>query len=259
MRRQYDKYGRQQNFVFHRFEDSPFTLSIPHNGMPETQYDGFYDARTGKRVVTEEDTRAWDIAQTIYQPHGACSIVFGLLPRKLVDYNRALDSAEDPEDPALIDTRLMGDYEQYHRTITDSLKLGKSRYGWAVLLDIHGFTKQPECGTFDIVLGTAHRTTCCSETDNRLATWLQNAGYTVFLPGTERALGEKFVGGYTIRHHVWHQNVAWRQSIDAIQIEFSPRFRIEEGHEIERAQLANVFHVFFEEEKKYRSNHKSTL
>lgn len=72
-----------------RAKVSNVVLSIPHDGAGRYEFDGIFSPR--EKGVTVRDMNIWPIGREIFAQTSTVSLVRGMLPRTLVDYNRALD------------------------------------------------------------------------------------------------------------------------------------------------------------------------
>ncbi len=224
--------------VFEVKEGSPVTISVPHDGLPYCDLSGFFEPR--KMGYRGRDKFVWPIAKDIIL-HAKANAVRGLMPRTLVDYNRAWPEGinyypltQKEVHTALDDVRLVEPYHHYHRTIDRLVKKSIKRFGRekTLLIDLHGFAKQPPYapqGGFDLILGTGNRITIpYGDVDVRLADHMMRRGHRVFLPKDE-SLGEiedYYSADFTTRHH------SERHNINVIQIEVASRFRSHESREL---------------------------
>jgi N-formylglutamate amidohydrolase len=195
----------------------PTLISVPHDGALQRHLRIPLSERTNG--TTGRDTHVWDIVRDILDDASA-SVVRGLLPRTLVDYNRDPTEAFDHD-------AVSAPYLAYHRYIDACIGLMKEHLPTEklLLLDMHGFVGQPSYAPpngYDIIMGTGNRTTIPhGDVDRQFARFLQARGYTVFLPENEpvQPEGDRMNGGYIVRHH------AATHRINCIQVEIAPRFR----------------------------------
>lgn len=224
----------QSDFVLRIEVDSPVLLTIPHDGLSANDFDTFFARRKDPDDVLEKDMRAWHVARYINAHIPIASMVRGLMPRPMIDYNRS-DS-----DGAFVDDRLARYYYLYHEHIQRLVEQALTAYGKCLLLDIHGFVGQPDFGEFDVILGTKHRTTVVSDIDKDFATFLRDRGYGVYLPTEDEIEGEKFIGRFTVAEHS-------QPGIDGIQVEIAKRFRVKDA--ALRRELARSIREFLIEYK----------
>lgn len=218
-----------------KFRSAPLsrvTISVPHDrAFSPHDLSGFLERR--KKGVRGRDPHVWSVVKDIMiaVPINA---VRGTFPRDFVDYNRGWPFGisyyplTQPEaESALEDGRLYPVYRQYHATLESLLRGSIERWGRerCLLLDFHGFSKQPPHGQFDVILGTGNRRTVSSEVDRELAEALSSKGYRVFLPGdeTQGPMEDSYSADYTTRHY--HEHFG----IDSIQVEIAKHFRTREG------------------------------
>jgi len=217
--------------VFEAKEGSPVTISVPHDGLPYHDLSGLFEPR--KIGYRGRDKFVWPVAKDIIL-HARVNAVRGLMPRTLVDYNRAWPEGinyypltQKEVHTALDDERLVEPYQQYHHTIDRLVRKSINLFGKekTLLIDLHGFAKQPPYapeGGFDLIFGTGNRVTIpYGDVDVRLAQHMIGRGYRVFLPKPE-SLGEiedYYSADFTTRHH------SEKHNINVIQIEIASRFR----------------------------------
>lgn len=69
----------------------------------------------------------------------------------------------------------------------------RGEMGKVLLIDLHGFTKQPEFGEFDLILGTGHRQTVGeSSVDYDFSSFMMDRGYRVYVPSEKPIPGELY-------------------------------------------------------------------
>lgn len=216
-----------------KFKSAPLsrvTISVPHDrAFSPHDLSGFLEKR--KKGVRGRDPHVWSVVKDIMIAVPA-NAVRGTFPRDFVDYNRGFIAVNyypltQPEaEMALEDNRLYPVYRQYHAAIESLLRDSIERWGRekCLLLDFHGFSKQPPYGQFDVILGTGNRRTVGSEVDRELAEALRSKGYSVFLPEDEGRgpLEDIYSADYTTRHY--HE-----LGVDTIQVEIAKPFRTREG------------------------------
>ncbi len=228
---------------------SPVIFSVPHDGLPLGDLSGFFKER--KVGWRGRDKRVWRVMKDILLATRV-NVVRGLLPRALVDYNRAwpiginyYPRTQKEVHTALDDARLASAYKHYHATIDRLIEasIGNFRRGRVLLVDLHGFSKQPPYapeGGYDLILGTGNRKSVPNgNIDQRLASYMTDRGYKVFLPKDISIGAEEdyYSADFTTRHH------SEKHMVNVLQIEIASRFRISEGYEIGR-KLSSDFADF---------------
>jgi N-formylglutamate amidohydrolase len=223
-------YDRLHAWIFESDIQSPVIITVPHDGLPHHALSGFLEVR--KNGIIGSDGHTWEIVKdTLLKVK--VHAVRGMMPRHFLDYNRSTDgnnlnpdSAKNSE-TAFEDETMQPYYDYYHESIARMIKLMTRIYGveGCLLIDFHGFTHQPEHGEFDIIIGTGNRTTVNSNVDRKLAAFLTEKGYRVFLPD-ENSEHCQYSGGYTVRHY------AKKFGINAILVEVAQKFRTLEGREL---------------------------
>jgi len=238
-------------WTFESIVGSPIVITVPHDrGFHPHDLLGLFKER-GKGVKGR-DIHIWPIVKDILL-EVRVNAVRGLFPRHFIDYNRSLEginyypvSNGEPQ-TALDDERLKPFYNHYHQQIANFLErtIRLYREKGCVLLDFHGFSKQPAYGDYDLIFGTGNRITVKSDVDKALANFLLTRGYRVFLPAQETLgqLEDMYSADYTVRHY------AEKFDIDAIQIEVAKSFRVLEGKKIGRklsADVAEFLRLYFD-------------
>lgn len=228
---------RTDCFVFTVEPERParVVLSVPHDGLRASDVESLFVRRADG--VTKRDLHVWPLVKDIFLTAPAAA-VRGLMPRDVIDYNRAWPEpvayyrGAEPQ-IAFDDPGVAGSYEAYHAHIARLLAAGAEAHGRSgvLLLDMHGFSRQPPYAPaegFDVILGTGNRRTMrCGEPDRRLARHLETRGYRVFLPGAEGVSAQEdlYAAEHTTRHH------AATLGVNAIQVEIHHRYRCREGGE----------------------------
>lgn len=217
--------------VFETRKTSPVLISVPHDGLPFNAFSGFFEPRkTGYRG---RDLYVWPVAKDIIVSANI-NAIRGLMPRTLVDYNRAWPEGinyypltQKEVHTALDDARLVPAYQSYHASIDRILKKSIRKFGKEkiLLIDLHGFSKQPPYapeGGYDLIFGTGNRASIpWGNIDESLASYMTSLGYKVFLP-TDTAVGpveDYYSADFTTRHH------SEKHKVNVIQIEIASRFR----------------------------------
>ena len=207
---------------------------MPHDrGFYPHDLLGFFEPR--KKGAKGRDSHIWPIVKDILL-RVRVNAVRGIFPRHFIDYNRSPEGinyyplSQKETETAFDDTRLKPFYDYYHQIIVNLLRKAIRTYGQekCLLVDFHGFAKQPSYGEYDLIFGTGNRITVHSSIDQVLSDFFLARGYRVFLP-VEETIGQQedvYSADFTVRHY------AEKFGIDAIQIEVAKRFRILEGKEI---------------------------
>jgi N-formylglutamate amidohydrolase len=227
-------------------------MTVPHDGLIGNDFSGVFKERT--KGWKGRDLHVWPIVNDILVQTGrdgfSLAAVRLLMARAYVDGNRRMSGGKDEprtavEDVAFEDPRLRSIYEKYHRLIATYLERSIALHGEyrTLLLDFHGFGRQPcfaPTPGFDVILGTANRTTVpYREVDRELAWHLERKGYSVFLPEEKSTVpgGNPYSAGYTTRYY------SARYKVNAVQIEMAPWFRTQEDT-VRRKELAKDMSEF---------------
>jgi N-formylglutamate amidohydrolase len=138
------------------------------------------------------------------------------------------DSTNNVNQPAFVDDQLSHFYDHYHLVINKTIEKIIKMYGTekCLLIDMHGFTSQPEYGEYDLILGTGNRRTIKGSLDYDLkfAAYMERCGYRVFLPRESSAANyELYPGQFTVRHY------SEKFGISAVQLEIASKFRRLDG------------------------------
>jgi len=206
---------------------SPVIISIPHDSIThDSDWEGILSFR--EKGIVGRDKHTWPIVRDILSSTNKVSVVRGIFPRSVIDYNR---SQSDSDSPAWTDPRMQHFFSYYHSAIAAFIEKAQSIFEKhkCLLLDIHGFCTQPfKEMDFDIILGTRNKETIKfnSDIDDRLAFFLKSRGYRVFVPQEEKVPNEKYSGAFTIQYH------SEKSEISAIQVEIAKKFRVKQGKEI---------------------------
>jgi N-formylglutamate amidohydrolase len=214
---------------------SPILITVPHGGMPRrygSWLELFFQKRTdGDNRVVRGDAYVWHVVADMFKKYPANAVV-GLLPRVYVDYN-SFDS-----EMAYSDKKLKPFYEAYHNAIDEIIEELFKRWGDVVLLDFHGFSKQPMAEkNFDIILGTSNGESSSSRIDKFIYQSMRDK-YQVFCSDQDGLPQESdlYKGDTT---NLYYHN---KYELDGVLVEISPRFR-EKSSESQRAgiELADDF------------------
>ena len=226
---------REFTWVFQAKIDSPIIITIPHDqAISPNNIVGLFEPR--EKGIKRPDCHVWDIVRDILIAGVQVNVVRGLLPRAYMDYSRPAIS-NTHSSSAYNDSRLACFYESYHQAIDDLIVRSVRIFGShkCLLIDLHGFSKQPDYGEYDLILGTGNRNTISSDVDQELARFFLESGYGVFLPKEYSVYPkEKYATGFTIRR------CNKRFGIDAILIEIARKFRIAQNKNLGQ-KLSNNF------------------
>lgn len=215
---------------------SPVVISVPHDGMFAGDFFGLYRER--ENGIKGRDKFVWPVVKDISLSVGI-SAVRGMMPRHFIDYNRppAHLSFEGETQTAFDDDRLDIFYQSYHGQVVRLLQRAKKHFGAKrLLIDFHGFAKQPPYGEYDLILGTDNRVTVCSEVDRDFASFMSDCGYCVFLP-EDFSSGPRedwYSAGFTTKYY------AQKYRVDCIQIELASKFRTREGADAGRKMSSDI-------------------
>ena len=227
-------------------EKSPVIISVPHDCLTTSQMSVIRQVRPDG--IRTRDIHTWSIAKHI-ATIVPINTVRQLMCRTILDCNRGVPNDPKMKDQeiglAYTDPRVADVYKYYHWVLMSMLRESLVEFGKenTLLIDLHGFTKQPEYapeGGYDLILGTANRSTIYHDNvDVQLYELMTESGYKVFLPKetphTDKP--DKCDGGHTVRFY------SERLGINAIQIEVSRKFR-RKGESSELLKLAEVLALF---------------
>ncbi len=234
--------------IFEVKTGSPVIISVPHDGLPFNSFSGLFEPR--KVGHKGRDRNVWSVAKDVINLSSSHA-VRGLMPRTLVDYNRAWPKGinyypltQKEVHTALDDARLVLAYLHYHMTIDRLIKRSLRQFGnKTLLIDLHGFKNSPPYspeGGYDLILGTGNRITVPhGDVDKRLAEFMTERGYQVFLPTdiTNGPQEDWYSADFITRRH------SEKHRINAIQVEIASRFR-ESGAYALGARLSSDFAEF---------------
>jgi len=221
----------QKNFVFSVTDySSPIIITVPHGGLSQAYaswLENFFQTRqtissasplkdlsASETICTGGDQNIWHIAADILKVYSANAIM-GLLPRAYVDYNRFTPEI------AYADQRLESYYTYYHERIGQLIQKLLLIHQKVILLDLHGFAKQPiEGRTFDLIIGTNNGETTPNKFDVQIYDRLKSE-YQIFCAGCDGwpKESEAYKGDTTNLHY--HR----KYGVDSLLLEISPRFR----------------------------------
>lgn len=238
-------------WTFKANDYSPIVVTIPHDrGFHPSDFTGLFELR--KKGVKGHDKHVWPIVMDIINNVNV-NVVRGLFPRHFIDYNRSPGGisygkfSQTESETAFDDERLLQSYNSYHDRIVKFLMEAIQRYGSekVLLVDLHGFIKQPTYGEYDLIFGTGNRSTVRSDIDKIFAHFMTARGYKIFLP-TESIMiigqNDKYDADFTTHYY------AEKFGIDAIQIEIAKKFRVLEGTETGQklsADMADFLKLYF--------------
>lgn len=228
-------------------------ISVPHDGLIKEDFSNLFIPR--KHGWKGRDKYVWPIVSDLLvraaELKYSIDAVRFLMSRAYVDANREVkgDSNIDPDTLGQIafdDPKLARVYGHYHEQIIYLLRRSISTHGaeQVLFIDMHGFGKQPKFapdGGYDLILGTANRTTVpFGEMDKEFATFMGARGYKVFLP-TETPIspnGDPYSAGHITRLY------AKKFGINALQIEIDAKFRQLENKDMGQKLAADMAEFF---------------
>lgn len=221
----------QEDFVLSLSITSPVLFTIPHEGLRAHEIGTYFRPRPHGICGTERYLSA--IANDVNTPRVLTSVVRGLLPRALCDYNRPLTGVSDP---AYADERLGKAYDAYHRKIRHHIQRLSASYKEVILVDLHGFNEERSGIHEDVVLGV-HDSPLSLALAEKCALALSVRGFSVRIAKGS----EKFSGGFTVRRYAARGVAA--NLTTTLQIEISSRFRQDTSLQ-EGRHLANTLRFF---------------
>lgn len=227
--------------LYHK-EPSRVIFSVPHDCLPAEYSPGYFEYRkTGSNLA---DLNVWILASdmiihALEQGGHTIDAIRFLMPRTYVDVNR-----RKFEGKAFSDCKLENVYNLYFSRLSRLIDRSVKRFGAenVLFLDLHGFSNQPRNAPengFDLVLGTANRHTIRygDEVDISLGRFLEQCGYTIFLPGEEPISLENadpLSGGYIIRR------IFLDHEVNAVQVEIFSKFRNLRSPEVGRKLASDM-------------------
>ena len=213
---------------------SKVVISVPHDGLITEDFSNLFKPR--RLGWKGRDKYVWPIVndilvRSIESKYPIDALRF-LMSRAYIDANREVkgDKNVDPDTLGQIafdDPKLARVYGHYHEQIIYLLRRSISTHGEkeVLFIDMHGFGKQPKFapeGGYDLILGTANRTTVpFGEMDKKFTVFMEAKGYKVFLP-TETPIspnGDPYSAGHITRLY------AKKFGVNALQIEIDSKFR----------------------------------
>lgn len=118
--------------------------------------------------------------------------------------------------------------KSYLRNVSDSHQF--------LFLDLHGFTKQPSIGNYDLILGTGHRKTVGqANIDFKFAEFMSQKGYKVYVPGEGKIEGELYMAEAE-RTEVQKILQMGLKNVIALQIEVSKSFRFGDSFDLDKGK-----------------------
>lgn len=247
-----------EDLVLVRAGKLPILLTAPHGGrldIPGVRRRTAPDAAHAEAFArwggfkadgdTNTDTLALRIAAEIQALTGrAPSLVLAKFRRRFIDANR-------PAELAYADEAAAPYYARYHRSIRAIVDDIRRDYPAGVLLDVHGQNKDPDVlmrGTSngDSVAALVRRAGVRSITGGEgLFGQLETQGVKVFPSNRQPLWGRSenagFNGGYTSNTY----GSLHADGIDAVQLEFGTRYRLDAEVEKTAGQVARAIVVFY--------------
>jgi len=230
--------------------DLPVVISAPHGGtmklpgvVPRTG-EGLESGPAGFRVVRDGGTEelAMEVSrQLAVRMNGKPSFVISRIHRRYVDFNRPANIAVEAPSAQVV-------YDQYHQTLSESVRKIRSRHACGLLIDIHGQGTSASTvyrGTSNGLTVSGMQSMFSEESfhgPNSLSGLLKKQGWTMHpdpLDGKEQS---GFTGGYIVRTYGSHR----ADGIDAIQLEFGADYRKAAVRERVAKQLADSVAEYFE-------------
>lgn len=218
-------------------------ITLPHDGLPKRDFEGLYTPR--EKGVLEKDMRVWPLVRDIFL-ECPVTVIRGLVSRKFLDYNRSFPEGISydhyPPETAMDDGRLLFSYEFYHQSISQAIEeaIAAHEIPNVLLIDFHGFTEQPPYAPeegYDLILGTGNQVTIHhGEPDRRLAAFMSERGYKVFLPDPQDT-GEVerwYSADFTTRHY------AEKYGVNVIQVEVSDEYRQKDSQTIGKKLSSDI-------------------
>ncbi len=207
----------EKNFILTIRNDSPVVITVPHDGtLPKQYLRGMFAERTqdvDRDIRIGRDKHVFPIVKDI-SLNARVNVVYAMVHRAYIDFNR-------PPEIGVEDKNLIDVYNYYHTTVTKLVSWCKNKYGYCLLLDLHGCANltKPGMENVDIILGTNNRKSVFSNIDIKLEQWLIDHEYAVLV-----ADDEIFQGIFTGRYNVI--DYAERFHVDSILIEITSRYRV---------------------------------
>lgn len=236
--------------IIFQIGDLPVVISAPHGGSmklpgvePRTG-EGLESGPAGFRVMRDGGTEelALEVArQLAVRMNGKPSFVISRVHRRYVDFNRPANIAVETPAARVI-------YDQYHETLSEAVRMIRSKYAHGLVIDIHGQGTSAATvyrGTSNGLTVSGIRSVFGADSihgPDSLCGILKMQGWTVHpdpLDGKEQS---GFTGGHIVRTYGSHQP----DGIDAIQLEFGADYRKTAVRERVAKQLADSIATYFE-------------
>jgi len=236
--------------VVFQIGDLPVVISAPHGGNmklpgvePRTG-EGLESGPAGFRVVRDGGTEelAMEVArQLAVRMNGKPSFVISRVHRRYVDFNRPANIAVEAPSTQVV-------YDQYHQTLSESVRTIRSKHACGLLIDIHGQGTSASMvyrGTSNGLTVSGMKSMLGEESfsgPDSLCGLLKKKGWKMHpdpLDGKEQS---GFTGGYIVRTYGSHQ----LDGIDAIQVEFGADYRKAAVRERVAKQLAESIAEYFQ-------------
>lgn len=221
----------ERDFVLTISNPSPVLITVPHDGaIPVPYLEDVFAKRVSdpqRDIRVTRDLRVLPIAKDILA-HVPINLVYGLIARTYVDFNR-------PRDIAIADDRLGRTYDRYHAEMAGIVERCKSVYGKCLLLDLHGFNQDAHPGMeeTDIILGVGPAKGPQSRASHMLAQFLEASGYRVIL-ADDKTFNGMFSGRYNTLEY------SERYACDAVLVEIGSAYRAKTTNEPGRKLSADL-------------------
>lgn len=223
----------------------PIIISAPHGGtlaipdVPERKGGSGVAQFTTVRDINT-DLLALQLAEVISKKlEGKPYVVVAKFSRKYIDANRPADGAYESAAAKPI-------YEAYHGALEKACREVKTKWGWGLLIDVHGQAVRSDA----IFRGTQNgkSTTLLTQRfgpgamtgPNGFQGMLEAKGYTILPPCSSSEKETKFNGGHIVQNYGSHTGYG----IDAIQMEFGGQYSARAKLEKTTGDLAEVVSAF---------------
>ena len=121
-------------------------------------------------------------------------------------------------------------FEDKSVSMLEEIAVDSKRAG--LLLDLHGFTKQPSFGEYDLILGTNHRQTVGgTNADREFAGFMRQRGYEVYVPQETPVDGELY-GATDPRTLVQKARQQGPGNVVGLQVEIARHFRTRDATDV---------------------------
>lgn len=160
------------------------TIEVYHgldmNVVVSVSQDGNLSELAGTKLFQNIDAKPQDVA--------VMSIAYDLQSISDTDYGRYPTLLRQKIDPRYITPQLKKHFEKGVVETIEELKGGS-----ALLLDLQGFSKQPEGEEYDLIIGTAHRKSVRGTSiDIHFAEFMSKKGYNLYVPTEQAMEGELY-------------------------------------------------------------------